>query len=136
MQVQQETHTSDLIAREPNVHLAADEYMQLRAGTAYDTTNNSRETVNTRDRSPFYAQAQKPPLHGHLRVMTSTSKVKARAHQQESTPHNEQHLSEAQHMRKLSGGDADQEDGFLSCYDEPASDINTERYTLPEVTYL
>ena len=46
---------SDLIVREPNVHLAADEYMQLRAGTAYDTTNNSRETVNTRDRSPFYA---------------------------------------------------------------------------------
>ena len=68
--------------------------------------------------------------------MTSNSKVKTRAQQQEGTPHSDQHLSEAQHMRKLSGGDADQEDGFLSCNDEPAHDTDTERYTQPEVTYL
>ena len=41
-------------------------------------------------------------------------------------------------MRKLSEGenDADQEDGFATCNDEPAPDIDNERYTQPEVTYL
>jgi hypothetical protein len=32
--------------------------------------------------------------------------------------------------------DADQEDGFATCNDEPALDIDTERYTQSEVTYL
>jgi len=68
--------------------------------------------------------------------MTSYSKVKTRAQQQEGTPHSDQHLSEAQHMINVSGGDADQEDGFLSCNDEPDHNIGTERYTQPEVTYL
>ena len=70
--------------------------------------------------------------------MTSNSKVKTRAQQQEGTPYSDQHTTETQFMRKVSEGenDADQEDGFATCNDELTPDINTERYTHPEVTYL
>jgi hypothetical protein len=70
--------------------------------------------------------------------MVGNTKTKARAQQHESTPHDEHHISETQHMKKLSEGenDADQEDGFATCNDELVSDIVNERYTHPEVTYL
>jgi hypothetical protein len=134
MQAQHEAYSYYLTARDHSVHPTAGRETKQRGMLAKTT----REKVTTRDRSPFYAQAQKPPLHEHLRTMSNNIKTKARALQQESTPHNDHPIGETQHIKKLSEGenDADQEDGFATCNDELLPDIVNERYTQPEVTYL
>jgi hypothetical protein len=86
-------------------------------------TNTTRDR---RDRSPFYAHAMKAPTHEHLRAIASTIKAKARAQQQESTPHERQLVNERYTTRTSEGeNDADLEDGFTTCNDAPTSDINT-----------
>ena len=91
-------------------------------------TSNSKEHYHARDRSPLYAHAKNTSTHEHLKAIASSIKAKARAQQQESTPH-ERPLYNERHTTKASEGenDADQEDG--RCNDEPDTTHNYFTHT-------
>ena len=72
-----------------------------------------------RDRSPFYAHAMNTSTPEQLKAIASSIKAKAKAQQQENTPHERQLYNERFNTKASEGeNDADKEDGFATCNDD------------------